>query len=220
VIPLSGTFSCTLSGWLVHPGSDNVSGLGSWWLLQSSVAVLEGAQPLMCSSLQHSRFVLSADPTCDTWAPCFLPADMLAQLRSAQEEAARLKKELAVLQQQQPVRYAHNFTPALFFLFYMILPTTSPKGTAGAVVIPSLVLQLLWLPRRQHNCTLVQDPPAAAAGRGAVRSGRPTDILTCCCCCCCCWLRCCGVVQSGQTSDMSAKPRIDGTGDRETPWSK
>lgn len=24
---------------------------------------------------------------------------------------------------------------------------------------------------------------------------------------------------SGQTSDMSAKPRIDGTGDRETPWS-
>jgi hypothetical protein len=35
--------------------------------------------------------------------PFSFPADMLAQLRSAQEEAARLKKELAVVQQQQPV---------------------------------------------------------------------------------------------------------------------
>jgi hypothetical protein len=34
---------------------------------------------------------------------CLPPADMLAQLRSAQEEAARLKKELSVLQQQQQV---------------------------------------------------------------------------------------------------------------------
>lgn len=36
-------------------------------------------------------------------AGCLPPSDMLAQLRAAQEEAARLKKELAVLQQQQPV---------------------------------------------------------------------------------------------------------------------